>query len=288
MSDKPAEWLTTSEVAARLKISERTVQRRCKSDKLKCKRVMTEDGVSWQVDATSLPTGDDINDRLTPSDDGVTTGDDTQSVGSVASVPTGGAIGDDTRLGRVEGYVARDMELLIGRAVEDAVKAAQAPLLKYIEQLTSTQAPLAEYIEKLTAAHGSLSGRIEAQGAAHSLLMEELKQLRQDRATQTGHIERLTAKIEELEQTVAQEQPDAAEPSQTAMTAAIQEALTPYVKRAQSVAAAVETVKIENNLLKARLEMAKRPWWAFWKRKEVHQALPQGTPETAQGSTDDH
>jgi hypothetical protein len=91
------EWLTVSEVAARLKISERTVQRRCKSGKLTARLESGDDGAAWLINGATLPTGDAIT---ADTADNVPTGDATpnesesaQSVGSVtpdvATLPTG-------------------------------------------------------------------------------------------------------------------------------------------------------------------------------------------------------
>jgi chromosome segregation ATPase len=68
----------------------------------------------------------------------------------------------------VEGYVARDLELIVGQAVEQAVSNAVVPLL----------------------------GRIESQAAAQALLMEELKELRKDRTA----LKEQLAKLMEAEQ----------------------------------------------------------------------------------------
>ncbi len=51
------DWLTVSEVAARLKISERTVQRRCKNGQLAARFETREDGAAWLIDGATLPTG---------------------------------------------------------------------------------------------------------------------------------------------------------------------------------------------------------------------------------------
>jgi excisionase family DNA binding protein len=56
-STRADEWLTVSEVAARLKISERTVQRRCKNGQLAATLETREDGAAWLIDGATLPTG---------------------------------------------------------------------------------------------------------------------------------------------------------------------------------------------------------------------------------------
>ena len=47
-------------------------------------------------------------------------------------------------MARIQGYLARDMELVIARAVAEAVEAAQAPLLARIEELTQAVERLSE------------------------------------------------------------------------------------------------------------------------------------------------
>ncbi len=90
MSETAGQWLTVSQAAARLGVSERTVQRRCKSGKLAAKLESGEEGAAWMVDGSKLPTGAATDDRLT-------TGENTQntieSAQSVVSVPTGAASG---------------------------------------------------------------------------------------------------------------------------------------------------------------------------------------------------
>ncbi len=46
-------WLTASEAAARLQISERTVRRRCEAGKLRALLVTEESGQVWRIDPTS-------------------------------------------------------------------------------------------------------------------------------------------------------------------------------------------------------------------------------------------
>ncbi len=131
-----AQWLTVSQAAAALGgISERTVQRRCKAGKLSARQVTTETGTAWEIEAATLPTGDD---RVTPH---VERAADTR-----ADVPTGAAIADDTvpptvttgddgaqavQLARMQGFMAGQMETAIARAISEA----NAPLLEEIRLL---------------------------------------------------------------------------------------------------------------------------------------------------------
>jgi excisionase family DNA binding protein len=62
--------LTASQAAARLGVSERTIQRRCKSGKIKAELVTDADGEEWRIDPATLPTGDAIS---ADTDDKVTT-----------------------------------------------------------------------------------------------------------------------------------------------------------------------------------------------------------------------
>jgi hypothetical protein len=49
-----AKWLPVGEVAARLGISERAVQKRCASGKMAARRITTPQGGKWEVDARAL------------------------------------------------------------------------------------------------------------------------------------------------------------------------------------------------------------------------------------------
>jgi hypothetical protein len=49
------EWLSTSQAAARLGISERAVQKRCHAGKLAARRDVTPQGVRWEIDGRELP-----------------------------------------------------------------------------------------------------------------------------------------------------------------------------------------------------------------------------------------
>jgi chromosome segregation ATPase len=219
-------------------------------------------------------------------------------------------------LGRIQGYLARDMEIVVGRAVEQVVSnvtapllarieeqsdlleaqtaqieqlaAAQALLLEGIERLTMGQAPILEHIAQLTAAQkaaeaaqagaqtayteaqASLAGRLEAQAVTQRLLMDQLKQLRKDRAPETAGIAVLSAEITQLRK--AQQTPSAG--TQTAVEEAVDKSLVPYLKQVRKVAQEVDRVEGENKRLKADLEeaqskvaqteAARRPWWKFW------------------------
>jgi hypothetical protein len=54
--ETPEMWLSASEVAAILKVSERTVRRRCESGQLASRRVATSSGVLWQIDPLGVRT----------------------------------------------------------------------------------------------------------------------------------------------------------------------------------------------------------------------------------------
>ncbi len=125
------EYLTVSQAAAALKISERTVQRRCKSGKLGARQVTTETGQAWEVDAATLPTGADR----------VTTPFEREPI-AADKLPTGDAIAADrvttgadsakaVQIARMQGFMAGQMETAIARAIS----AANAPLLDEIRLL---------------------------------------------------------------------------------------------------------------------------------------------------------
>jgi chromosome segregation ATPase len=171
-------------------------------------------------------------------------------------------------LARVQGYVMRDMEIVIGHTIEQAVSNATAPLLArieaqtaQIEQLTATQkaaqaaqaAAQASYAE----AQASLAGRIEAHAVAQRLLMDALQQLRKDHAPETAGIAVLSAEIVQLK-----------EATQRSIEEALTKTMIPYLKQVRKVSQEVHRVEGENNRLKMELEAVqrlRRPWWKFWK-----------------------
>jgi hypothetical protein len=182
------------------------------------------------------------------------------------------AISDTDRaaidLARVQGYVMRDLELIIGHTIEQAVNNATAPLLArieaqtaQIEQLTvaqkAAQAAQAEAQTSYAEAQASLAGRIEAHAVAQRLLMDALQQLRKDHAPETAGIAILSAEVVQLK-----------EATQRSVEEALTKAVVPYLKQVRKVSQEVHRVEGENKRLKAELETAQRqwhPWWKFWK-----------------------
>lgn len=51
-----AQWLTVAEVANRLKVTPRTIQKRCKAGKLDARSVETPTGDQWQINAAAVET----------------------------------------------------------------------------------------------------------------------------------------------------------------------------------------------------------------------------------------
>lgn len=107
-------WLTVAEAAAQIGISERAIQRRCKSGKLRARLIATPTGQQWEIDPTELeentkPSGDspdtsdrddtqrrDTNDR----DDAETTQTTGETTPTTATAPTGTTpttVRDDSR-----------------------------------------------------------------------------------------------------------------------------------------------------------------------------------------------
>ena len=94
--DATGQWITVSEAAAALKVSERTIQRRCKSGSIVARLVSGEDGQQWQIAASEVPplvpTGAaNTADKVPPLIKHETNTADTQAV-------IGAAIGADTDL----------------------------------------------------------------------------------------------------------------------------------------------------------------------------------------------
>jgi excisionase family DNA binding protein len=247
-------WLTVSQAAALLGVSERTIRRRCERGEIAARLVVNEGGKTWLVDqaaATSLAidmTSEEPNPNTAVEVRPATL--EELSAGADSNEQSADTATDSQITRHVAvGYVERDIELLIARVVESA----QAPLLEEIRALRAMQAPLLEHIEQLTAAHASLAGRVEAQAAAQTLLMDDLREARKDRAMLRAELARM------LE--AQQNQPEIA---QTAVEEALDKAVIPYLRQVQEVSAEVDKVQEENTRLKTELEAARHPWWKFW------------------------
>lgn len=68
------EWLTVSQVAAALEISERTVRRRCENGKLAARLITADSGPVWQIEAAAVIAADAAATLLQAAD-GLRTGD---------------------------------------------------------------------------------------------------------------------------------------------------------------------------------------------------------------------
>jgi excisionase family DNA binding protein len=260
-------WLTVSQAAALLGLSERTIRRRCERGEIAARLVVNEGSKTWLVDqaattslaegpASESPTSGDLSaDTVVDvAPEVAPTVDTDMSIGADNSEQSM-ALSADSQIERHigSGYaardVARDIELLITRVMESA----QAPLLEEVRALRAIQAPLLEHIEHLTTAHASLTGRIEAQAAAQTLLMDDLREARKDRAMLRAELAKLTE---------AQQNPP--ETTQAAVEEALDKAVIPYLKQVQEVSAEVDRVHEENERLRRELEAARHPWWKFW------------------------
>lgn len=63
--DEGARWLTTSQAAAALGCSERTIQRRCRRGTLKARLITTSGGQEWQIEAATLQAPDATSQAAT-------------------------------------------------------------------------------------------------------------------------------------------------------------------------------------------------------------------------------
>jgi hypothetical protein len=144
MSETNNEWLTVAQAASRLGISERQARRYAR-------RLAPEDRrdggheaghgsgsspaqvrLTALIEARKLATGSIANSTAADKEPDVSPAETGQVTGP----------GTDSRLSRVEGYVARDLELIVGKAVDQAISNATAPLLERIEQLTAAHAAM--------------------------------------------------------------------------------------------------------------------------------------------------
>jgi hypothetical protein len=255
MSDTNNEWLTIAQSASQLGISERQVRRYARRLDPDDRRDSGRE--AGQVSGSSpalvrITALIEVRERSKRVSTNSNSPDITPDMGPAGT----GHLSGSSRLSRVEGYVARDLEIIIGKAIEQAVSNATAPLLARIEQLTE--------------AHASLSGHMEAQAAAHTLLMDDLKESRKDRAMLRAELAKLTE---------GQQEPPAV---QASVEEAVDKSLVPYLKKVQEVSAEVDRVNEQNEQLKAALVKAEReatqlkaaqleaarrsqrPWWKLW------------------------
>jgi excisionase family DNA binding protein len=134
-----SDYLTVSEAAARLKVSERTIRRRCENGKLTALLKPTATGNAWHIEADSCGQSADTaaNGADTVSNENQTqTGADTAAESS-DRFGQAAAIGADTdrALGRLEGMALSGLEKSIAQAVENAVALAITPLADEIRAL---------------------------------------------------------------------------------------------------------------------------------------------------------
>jgi regulator of replication initiation timing len=131
----------------------------------------------------------------------------------------------DSRLSRVEGYMARDLEMIVGRAVSEAVSSAVAPLLEEIKQLATVQA---------------------AQIAENAALRMEVE---------------LMASSQMAAQMAAAPTESKAEDTHEPSKASIEEALDKSLKQVQEMSDEVGSLQAENERLRVDLAKTQRPWW---------------------------
>jgi chromosome segregation ATPase len=253
-------WLTVTQTCAALGKSDKSVRRMIARGDLLAEKIKTDKGQEWRIDPESVAdqggqmTG--CNGRETSLNWNRRIRENQQADTDVSYLSDGDGIltslETDTQVARLEGYVARDMELLIRRSIE----AAQAPLLERIGQLATEYA--------------SLAGQLKAQAAAHTLLMDDLRESRKDRAALRAEI----AKLMEAQQAL----PGAAQAAleQAAVEEAVDKSLVPYLKQVQEVSAEADRVKEENERLKEEIVKTQmeakqlvarhpqRPWWKLW------------------------
>jgi hypothetical protein len=175
MTEQPGEWLTIAEVAIRLGVSERTIKRRLAANEWPSRyealpsggrhrliylpspgpsaRAVRDTGTRAKSDERDTDRDSIRNKKVIEDDkkDGYSVIRDNYDGTSDSVRDSGTSDEKDTEKGssatdlaRIQGYLARDMELVIARAVAEAVEAAQAPLLARIEELTQAVERLSE------------------------------------------------------------------------------------------------------------------------------------------------
>jgi hypothetical protein len=96
-------WLTVSEAAALLKVSERTVRRRCEAGKLSAQRESNEFGVVWLVEAAAITAANTGN-----GSDGADSEEGAAAQVQPESVSTAATSADDSKSSEVTAAIAAD------------------------------------------------------------------------------------------------------------------------------------------------------------------------------------
>jgi excisionase family DNA binding protein len=239
-TERSGEWLTVTQAATRLGVSERTVQRRCKSGKLVARRMGDDKGTIWLVAWPPQTTG--INDgeaTYFPS------GGDTSATNSTIN-DDAASTSNDADIARIQGYVARDLELMLSRAIVEA----QAPLLERIEALMNSNQVQTAHME-------ALAKEIEQLAAVQAAQMAEAAALR--REVELMAITRMAAQL------AAPPIESVAEGGHKMPEAVTEEATDKSpdlnLKQVQEMSDEVDLLQAENERLRFELEKTQRPWW---------------------------
>ena len=144
MSENTPEWLTVSQAASALRVSERTVRRRCEAGKLKAHLESTETGKVWLIDPASCGQaaatgaanaadsyGQDFEHEKTVEDERAADNVAARADGLRPEVRPQENRALERRADRMEGFLAGQMEVAIARAVTEAVR----PLHEEIKEL---------------------------------------------------------------------------------------------------------------------------------------------------------
>lgn len=261
MTEPTTKWLTVTEAAAQLGVSEKTLRKRIARGNVAAHKVtLPTGGWAWRVDATCL----EGSNRLQPREGNAkehygsskeTHRSDTEVWKELSGddLPTGttdtlkdvGVI-PDSRLSRVEGYMARDLEVMLSHAIAEA----QAPLLERIEAMVSSN---------------------QAQTARIEVLTEEIKQLAAVQATHVAENVALRSEVELMAATAMAAQlaaiaPEHAsesthEPPQEGSQEVLDKSLMLDLQQAQELTDEIDSLQAENERLRFELEKTRRPWW---------------------------
>jgi excisionase family DNA binding protein len=233
MNEQATEWLTVFEVSTRLGRSEKSVRRLIKNGAIQAVKVPGSGGQEWRIEPESLEQyrssiapGRSAGARDNAAGEALEDPELKEKIRVKPGTPTpdvaaGGTPEDNSRLSRVEGYIARDLEMIVGRAVSEAISSALAPLLEEIKQLAAVQA-----------------GQV-AENAALRLEVELMT------ATQ------MAVQLAAVSPEGTHEPPDTTK----------EEMLNNSLKQMQEMSDEVNSLQAENERLKFELEKTRRSWW---------------------------
>ncbi len=197
--EAPVQWLTVSQAAALLKVSERTIRRRCEAGKLAARLDSNESGSVWLIDAAAISAVNsaDATDKKNATADklrsenglsAVNAADTADSRNKAAVIPA------DGQIEAISGNVARlnqEVEQLKSFIAGGAMQAIQERLAN-LPDAEMMRTEVAQAVEKGITQALAADAQQQAETASKDdvkAILEELKRVRDDNAALRSEIE---------------------------------------------------------------------------------------------------